>query len=322
MKENTPLHITVPKPCSQNWDAMPGEGEGRHCMQCHTTIYDFSQMSDTELFNFFKQRPDTHCGRFHNTQLQRDILPIASKRNVIPYKFTKIAAAIFAVLSFRSLSLQANKKTTTTILDADYAAKKIPTSGKVIISGTIKDSEGHPLENATVIFDVAQVAVTDKEGKFSFELPEAAATSHTLYFNYGDLITAVRNYHPAMLSTTYDVVLNKKGEGFHTMGIAMPPSDQLGALPSLLFKTNAYKLNADNKAILAAVAAKMKAVPDALITVNAYAGSCGRQYIYSYRVYNIKKYLIEKQGISEDRITTNVEVGGGDQNTVDIKPGN
>jgi hypothetical protein len=32
-----------------------------------------------------------------------------------------------------------------------------------------------------------------------------------------------------------------------------------------------------------------------------------------------KKYLVETQGISADRITTNCTVGGGDKNTVDIK---
>ncbi|GAB2815767.1 carboxypeptidase-like regulatory domain-containing protein [Ferruginibacter profundus] len=322
MKKNTPLHITIPKPCAQSWDAMPVAGEGRHCMHCNNTIYDFSQMSDNELFDFFKQRPDTHCGRFHNTQLQRDILPLVPQRNLVAYKFTKMAAAIFAVLSFKSLSLQAGKKTATTILDADYAFKKSSTSGKLIISGTIKDSEGNPLEKATVIFDEAQVAITDKEGKFSFELPEVTATSHTLYFNYGDLITAVRNYHPAMLSTAYDVVLNKKVEGFHTMGIAIPPSEQLGALPSLLFKTNAYKLSADNKAILAAIAAKMKGVPNGTITVTAYRGGHMNPSIYAHRMDNIKKYLVEQGGISADRITTIVEDSGGDKNTIDIKSDN
>ncbi len=30
-------------------------------------------------------------------------------------------------------------------------------------------------------------------------------------------------------------------------------------------------------------------------------------------------YLIEKEGISADRITTSCEIGGGDANTIDIR---
>ncbi len=32
-----------------------------------------------------------------------------------------------------------------------------------------------------------------------------------------------------------------------------------------------------------------------------------------------KNYLVESEGISSERITTNCEVGGGDANTVDIR---
>ncbi len=321
MEENIVLHITIPQPCSQNWDAMANVGEGKHCTQCNNIVYDFSQMNDEELLNFFKQRSAIPCGRFHVTQLNRDIVPVAAKNKMLLHRFNKIAAAFFTVLSFKGISSNAAVKNAVE-LDANYKSKIKPGNGKIIISGTIKDSHGTPLEKATIQFDSAQVATTDKDGKFSFELDAVTAISHNIYFSYGDLITAVRNYHPAMLSSNYEVVLKDKADESHILMGVPPPPVILNDLPSLKFKTNVYKLSTDNKAMLATIATKMKQNPFANIMVAGYAPVCGRHFIYSDRVNNIKKYLVEKQGISTDRITVNVEIDGGDINTVDIKPGN
>ena len=91
-------------------------------------------------------------------------------------------------------------------------------------------------------------------------------------------------------------------------------------LPSLSFKGNSPALTADAKAMLATAAAKLKASPNCSITVTGYPEtSKASQANCQKRVEAIKTYLVEKEGISADRITTNCEVGGGDKNTVDIK---
>ncbi len=90
--------------------------------------------------------------------------------------------------------------------------------------------------------------------------------------------------------------------------------------PSLSFKGNSAVLTNDNKAMLHAVAEKMKANPNCNITINGYPeASKASQAVCQKRVDAVKKQLVEKEGISADRITTNCEVGGGDKNTVDIK---
>jgi len=90
--------------------------------------------------------------------------------------------------------------------------------------------------------------------------------------------------------------------------------------PSLSFKGNALTLSADNKAMLATVASKMKANPNCSININGYPeASKASQANCQKRLDAIKIYLIEKEGISADRITTNCEVGGGDKNTIDVK---
>lgn len=102
--------------------------------------------------------------------------------------------------------------------------------------------------------------------------------------------------------------------------IAPPPPVCPSDYPSLSFKGNSAGLSADAKAMLATCAAKLKASPDCSITVTGYPEtSKASQANCQKRLEAIKTYLVEKEGISADRITTNCEVGGGDKNTVDIK---
>jgi hypothetical protein len=90
--------------------------------------------------------------------------------------------------------------------------------------------------------------------------------------------------------------------------------------PSLSFRGNVSSLTADNRAMLATVASKLKANPTCMITIQGYPeASKASQANCQKRLDAIKIYLIEKEGISADRITTNCEVGGGDKNTVDVK---
>lgn len=90
--------------------------------------------------------------------------------------------------------------------------------------------------------------------------------------------------------------------------------------PSLMYKGNATTLANDNKALLATVASKLKANPTCMISIFGYPeASKASQANCQKRLEAIKIYLIEKEGISADRITTNCEVGGGDKNTIDVK---
>ena len=106
------------------------------------------------------------------------------------------------------------------------------------------------------------------------------------------------------------------GPGAGDSSLANCPTDY----PSLSFKGNSGTLTSQNKAMLANVASKMKENPNCNITINGYPEtSKASQAVCQKRLDAIKKYLVENQGISADRVTTNCEPGGGDKNTVDIK---
>ena len=104
-----------------------------------------------------------------------------------------------------------------------------------------------------------------------------------------------------------------------------PPAEDPKAVcpcdyPTLIYKGNTSALSNDNKAMLATVAAKLKANPNCMISIYGYPeASKASQANCQKRLETIKIYLIEKEGISADRVTTNCEVGKGDKNSIDVK---
>lgn len=103
-------------------------------------------------------------------------------------------------------------------------------------------------------------------------------------------------------------------EGGGLKGNANCPTDY----PSLSLK--GASLSADAKAMLASVATKLKDNPDCTITLTAYPKADKRsQSLADKKLEAVKNYLVEKLGISADRIATDKVIDGGDANTIDIK---
>jgi hypothetical protein len=67
------IHLSIPKPCHENWDAMTQNEKGRFCASCQKTVIDFTNMNDRQLADFFKKPPTSLCGHFYQDQLERDI---------------------------------------------------------------------------------------------------------------------------------------------------------------------------------------------------------------------------------------------------------
>jgi len=68
------IHLSIPKPCHENWDAMTSTEKGKFCSSCQKTVIDFTNMSDRQLAEFFKKPPSSVCGRVYDDQLNRDIV--------------------------------------------------------------------------------------------------------------------------------------------------------------------------------------------------------------------------------------------------------
>lgn len=95
----------------------------------------------------------------------------------------------------------------------------------------------------------------------------------------------------------------------------------IGDLPSISFNAKAYKLSKDAEAVLANVAERLRQNPNCKVVVTSYScePSKSSQQLSWDRVNIVINYLVEKQGISSDRLIFKYGEMGGDCNTVDLR---
>lgn len=94
----------------------------------------------------------------------------------------------------------------------------------------------------------------------------------------------------------------------------------LGALPSVTFSGNGVTLSNDAKALLASVAARLRNSPECKVVVTGYCASSKSEQQRSWdRVNAVISYMVEKEGISQDRFFWNYGQEGGDCNTIDLR---
>ncbi len=105
------------------------------------------------------------------------------------------------------------------------------------------------------------------------------------------------------------------------IGVA-PTGCTIGDLPSVSFKPRSVALSNDAKAVLAGVAQRMRNNANCKVAVVGYGESskAGQQLSWD-RVNAVINYLVEKEGISPDRLIFKYGETGYDVNTVDLRDG-
>jgi hypothetical protein len=93
MKQN--FQILIPNPCSENWDNMKPNGNGRHCSVCDKTVVDFTKLSDNEIKQYFLQNSTKKtCGHFHKGQLNFE-------KNKIQKYFTDLYYKVYFGINYK-----------------------------------------------------------------------------------------------------------------------------------------------------------------------------------------------------------------------------
>jgi outer membrane protein OmpA-like peptidoglycan-associated protein len=94
----------------------------------------------------------------------------------------------------------------------------------------------------------------------------------------------------------------------------------LGSLPSLTFSGSASSLNSDHRAMLASVAATLRNNPNCRLEIIDYCtGSKAKMGTGQRRADAVRNHLVEREGISGDRITILTGQEGGDCGTIDMR---
>lgn len=109
------FEISIPNPCSENWNAMAPTEKGAFCAACSKEVIDFSAMTEQELMAYFTHRDPEQklCGRFRTEQLGVYTIGIDPKvfRLRIPLwqKILAILVICFGQMVFNNAEAQIKK---------------------------------------------------------------------------------------------------------------------------------------------------------------------------------------------------------------------
>jgi hypothetical protein len=109
--------IQIAEPCHEKWEHMNPVDQGAFCKHCCKTVVDFTQMDDTSIYNYIQSKGNVPlCGRFRNTQLNRElelISPDVLLMNIPAWK--KYLAILFICFSGFLTGCHSEKKDVTSI---------------------------------------------------------------------------------------------------------------------------------------------------------------------------------------------------------------
>ncbi|KIA95018.1 MULTISPECIES: carboxypeptidase-like regulatory domain-containing protein [unclassified Flavobacterium] len=163
MKNN--IKISIPKPCHENWLEMTPTEKGRFCSNCQKNVIDFTKASDREILIAYTKN-NSLCGRFNNTQLNRNIMVPKEKNS-----FWMIAAAsVITFLGLGNQSVKAQEAIKTEQTDIKLPNDTISADDKdeITYTGTVYDEEKLPMPGATIKIKGRSMH-TAFDGKFSIK---------------------------------------------------------------------------------------------------------------------------------------------------------
>gem|GEM_PF-528182 len=98
----TKMHPHIEKPCSENWDKMTPNEQGRHCEKCAMTVIDFTRKSENEIIEIVHARAgERTCGRMRKTEITATLTEVSIYPQV-PFFDWNISRSIYT-LSIASL---------------------------------------------------------------------------------------------------------------------------------------------------------------------------------------------------------------------------
>lgn len=117
-------NISMSFVCPQNWDNMTICGNGRFCVVCQKTVYDFTDKSKAEYDAIVQENEGEICGRF----VRKQLIPSRLFRDVPSANFAKAAA--FAAFSLITTGVEAQKvktqPTSVVVLPQVIMGKPVP----------------------------------------------------------------------------------------------------------------------------------------------------------------------------------------------------
>jgi len=202
--------LTIPKPCHENWNEMKPVDQSRICASCEKKVHDFTKSSDHEIIKVLSVSKSV-CGRFLNSQLERELVSRKEKSNV----WAIAASGILGMLSMTNAQAQQGTKQPNVLVVGATQPQEDPDDNDVLqgdiiittaIKGVVTDGK-KPLAGILVtVPELNTQTRTDSKGSYSI----AAISGQKINFTG---VGYVAHSIQVNAQTTYYVVLSTKKPG-------------------------------------------------------------------------------------------------------------
>lgn len=218
--------LSIPNPCSENWEEMATCPSGKFCAHCQHEVVDFTTFTDTAIAQYLESNTDENvCGRFYRHQLQEKEFSCRPPLQV-PYKALLLAASV-AALNVVNIEAQAQSPRQGSHV---FPTVKQPTltspiteADTLIIRGEVRNTRNEEVINSTVILwqqrEMLGGTVSDFEGKYELRIPVRQLTGT-----------------PLLLTCTH----------FHTK-VELPIQPDAKGIVEQSFLIDAYRINTDDR---------------------------------------------------------------------------
>ena len=189
MKEKA-FKVSVPQPCTQDWQGMQPDEKGRYCLSCRKSVVDFTQMTDQEVYSHLAQSSGEVCGRLRPAQLKKYAVPGVPGQ---PAPWRLYLASVITLVGIGGLAPGTAKAQVRTeqkepegqpaappAHPRDAAARTVTIRGKVTSA-----DDGMGLPGATVVVPGTRTGTTtDRNGTFELHLPEWTGPTIPLVYSF------------------------------------------------------------------------------------------------------------------------------------------
>lgn len=177
------IHLSITTPCTEHWDQMSPNHQGRFCASCQKTVVDFAQMTDQEVLNWLARHQGPTCGRLRQDQLQRPLIATPEKKPG-PGRYWHYFIAV--LLSSSEIAAQAQPaKPATSQQTQSNGDRRLHIANTLIgdtimtparkgpsdtFRGRLLDVGGNPVSFATIMYKEKQGVAADADGNFSIPI--------------------------------------------------------------------------------------------------------------------------------------------------------
>ena len=178
-------NLTIPSPCSVDWNSMKGNDQVRFCEHCQLSVHNLSEMTRREAERLVSDSKGRLCVQFVSDANGKPLLAEAGmKLHRISRRVSRIAAGTFtAALSVSSAVAHGNQSLPSGQFDSAATISQ-PASplGMASVVGRVTDQSGAVVPGATVALSNDQsklvlYASSDDSGQFKFSNLESGVYS-------------------------------------------------------------------------------------------------------------------------------------------------